>query len=87
MQPSELSCCALKLHIFLKLFSEVHGILKKCSVIKWIKNIDQCSTVECTAGHPRLTKSPKEEEKSLFFSVLVFLLALVERFGVSRVRD
>ena len=34
-------------------------------------NVDQGSAVECTAAHPRLTKSPKEEEKSLyiFFSI------------------
>ena len=31
------------------------------------KNVDQGSAVECTAAHPRLTKSPKEEEKSLYF--------------------
>ena len=30
------------------------------------KNVDQCSAVECTAAQPRLTKSPKEEEKSLY---------------------
>ena len=30
------------------------------------KNVDQGSAVECTAAHPRLTKSPKEEEKSLY---------------------
>ena len=30
-------------------------------------NIDQCSAVECTAAQPRLTKSPKKEEKSLIF--------------------
>ena len=29
-------------------------------------NVDQYSAVECTAAHPRLTKSPKEEEKSMF---------------------
>ena len=52
------------------------------------KNVDQGSAVECTAAQPRLTKSPEEEEKSLHvFSVLVLLLALVERFGVSRMRD
>ena len=52
------------------------------------KNVDLCSAVECTAAHPRLTKSPKEEEKSLYvFSVSVLLLASVERFGVSRKRD
>ena len=54
------------------------------------KNVDQCSAVECTAAHPRLTKSPKEEEKSMYFflsSVSVLLLASVERFGVSRIRD
>ena len=53
------------------------------------KNIELCSSVECTAAHPRLTKSPKEEEKSLyvFFSVSVLLLALDERFDVSCIRD
>ena len=51
------------------------------------KNVDQGSAVEFTATHPRLTKSPEEEEKSLYFSVLVLLLASVERFGVSRMRD
>ena len=33
-------------------------------------NIDQCFAVECTAAQPRLIKSPKKEEKSLFFLVL-----------------
>ena len=52
------------------------------------KNVDLCSAVECIAAHPRLTKSPEEEEKYLYvFSVLVLLLASVERFGVSRMRD
>ena len=52
------------------------------------KNVDQDSAVECTAAHPRLTKYPKEEEKSLHvFSVSMLLLASVERFGVSRMRD
>ena len=52
------------------------------------ENVDQGSAVECTAAHPRLTKHPEEEDKSLyFFSVLVLLLASVERFGVSRMRD
>ena len=35
------------------------------------KNVDQGSAVEYTAAHPRLTKSPKEEEKSLHFFVCV----------------
>ena len=30
------------------------------------KNVDQGSAVECTTAQPRLTKSPKEEEKSLY---------------------
>ena len=30
------------------------------------KNVDQGSAVECTAAQPRLTKSPKEEEKSFY---------------------
>ena len=30
------------------------------------KNVDQGSAVECTAAHPRLTKYPEEEEKSLY---------------------
>ena len=30
------------------------------------KNVDLCSAVECTAAHPRLTKSPEEEEKFLY---------------------
>ena len=52
------------------------------------KNLDQGSAEECTAADPRLTKSPEEEEKSLYvFSVSVILLASVERFGVSRMRD
>ena len=52
------------------------------------KNVDQGSAVEYTAAHPCLTKSPEEEEKSLYaFSVSVLLLAWVERFGVSRMRD
>ena len=35
------------------------------------KNVDQGFAVECTAAHPLLTKSPKEEEKSLcvFFRI------------------
>ena len=52
------------------------------------KNVDQGSAVQCTAAHPRLTKSPKEEENPcMFFSVSVILLASVKRFGVSRMRD
>ena len=52
------------------------------------KNVDQGPAVECTAAHPRLTKYPKEEENPcMFFSVSVLLLASVERFGVSRMRD
>ena len=50
------------------------------------KNIDLCSAVECTAAHPCLTKSHKEEEIS-FFSISVLLLASVKRFGVSRMQD
>ena len=52
-------------------------------------NVDQCSAVECTAAQHRLNKSPKVEDKSLyvFFSLYVLLLALVERFRVSRLRD
>jgi hypothetical protein len=34
------------------------------------KNVDQGSAVECTAAHPRLTKSPKEEEKLFFMASL-----------------
>ena len=30
------------------------------------ENVDLCSAVECTTAHPRLTKSTKEEEKSLY---------------------
>ena len=52
------------------------------------KNVEQGSAVECTAAQPLLTKSPKEEEKSLYvFFVSVLPLASVERFGVSRMRD
>ena len=52
------------------------------------KNVDHGSAIECTGAHIRLTKSPKEEEKSFYaFSVSVLLLASVERFGVSRMRD
>ena len=51
------------------------------------KNEDQGSAVECTAPHPPLTNSPEEEEKFYAFSVSVLLLALVERFGVSHMRD
>ena len=29
-------------------------------------NVDQCSAVESIAAHPRLTKSPEKEEKSLY---------------------
>ena len=50
------------------------------------KNVDLCSAVERTAAQPRLT--PEEEEKSMYvFSLSVLLLALVKRFGVSRMRD
>ena len=52
------------------------------------KNVDHGSAIECTGAHIRLTKSPKEEEKSFYaFPVSVLLLASVERFGVSRMRD
>ena len=53
------------------------------------KNVDQGSAVECTVGHPLLTKSPEKEENIfyVFFFVLVLLLASVKRFGVSRMRD
>ena len=37
IQSTELNYCALQLHIFLKLFSEVHCRGKKYSVIHWIK--------------------------------------------------
>ena len=30
------------------------------------KNVDHGSAIECTGAHIRLTKSPKEEEKSLY---------------------
>ena len=30
-------------------------------------NLDQGSAVECTVAYPRLTKSPEEEEKSVYF--------------------
>ena len=30
------------------------------------RNVDMGSAVECTAAQPRLTKSPKEEENSLY---------------------
>ena len=30
------------------------------------KNVDQGSAVECRAAHPRLIKSPEEEEKPLY---------------------
>ena len=30
------------------------------------KNVELCSAKECKAAHPRLTKSPEEEEKSLY---------------------
>ena len=35
------------------------------------KNVEQGSAIECTAAHPCLTKSPKEEEKSfhVFFCI------------------
>ena len=82
MQSRELTYCALKLYIIL--FSEVHCMGKKCSVVQWIK----CRPVECTAAHPQLTKSPKEEKNPcMFLSVSVILLASVERFVVSHVRD
>ena len=40
------------------------------------KNVDQCFAAERTVAHPCLTKS-----------VLVLLLASIERFGVFRMRD
>ena len=30
------------------------------------KNVDHGSAIECTGAHIRLTKSPKEEDKSLY---------------------
>ena len=52
------------------------------------KNVDLGSAVEFTAAHPRLNKSPEEEEKSLHvFSVSVLPLSSVERFSVSRMQD
>ena len=38
-------------------------------------NLDLCSAVECTAAHLRLTKSPEEEEKSLyvFFCISAYI--------------
>ena len=30
------------------------------------KNVDQGSAVECSAAHPRLTKSTEKEEQSLY---------------------
>ena len=51
-------------------------------------NVDQCSAVDCTAAQPCLTKSPKKKNIHYnFFSVSVLLLASVERFSVSRMRD
>ena len=49
------------------------------------KNVDQCSAVECIAAHPRLIKSPEEEEKIVY--VFFCIGASVERFGVSHMRD
>ena len=52
------------------------------------KNVDLCSALEFITAHPRLTKSPKKKKHScMFFSVSVLLIASVERFGVSRMRD
>ena len=43
--------------------SALHRIEVQCNSMD--KNVDQCSAVECTAAHPRLTKSPKTEEEPL----------------------
>ena len=50
-------------------------------------NVHLCSAVECTAAHPRLTKSPEEEKSLYVFSVSVLLLSSVVRFGISRMQD
>ena len=66
--------------------SALHRKEVKCNSMD--KNVDQGSVVECTAAHPRITKSTKKEENPcMFFSVSVLLLASVEKFGVSRMRD
>ena len=45
---------------------------KEVQCISMNKNVDLCSAVECTATHPRLTKSPKAEKKSFYvFSCIV----------------
>jgi hypothetical protein len=83
-ESRDLNCCALQLHIFLKLFSEVHCRGKKCSV-KFRPGL--CQRVH--SSPPPLNQIPWRRRKILvcFFSVSVILLASVERFGVSRMRE
>ena len=45
-------------------WSALHREKVQCNSMN--KNVDLCSAVKCTAAHPRLTKSPEEEEKSLY---------------------
>ena len=41
------------------------------------KNIDQCSTVECTAAHPHLIKSPKEEKNPFMFFFFCIVASII----------
>ena len=79
MQSRDLNCCALKLNILFKTFqwSALHKKKVQCNSMD--KNVDQCP----------LNQIPQRRRKILlcFFSVSVLLLASVERFGVSRMRD
>ena len=86
MQSRELNCCALKLHLKKSFqWSALHKNVQRNSMDT---NVHQCSAVECKAAQPYLTKSSTEEEKSLYLmSVSVLLLVLVERFGVSLMRN
>ena len=65
--------CIKTIYIF-KTFQWSALHIKEVQCNSMDSNIDQCSAVECTAAQPRLTKSPKKDEQSLF---LLFLFVLV----------
>ena len=65
VQEIELLC--IKTIYILKTFQWSALHIKEVQCNSMDSNIDQCSAVECTAAQPRLTKSPKKEEKSWFF--------------------
>ena len=88
VQEIELLCIKIMYIFKTYQWSALH--IKEVQCNSMDSNIDQCSAVECTAAQPRLTKSPKKEEKSFFFNfvfVSVLLLALFEIFGASHMRD